>query len=264
MGFLDLWLSSFIVVMAILTLLWVYSVIIKNASIIDPFWGTGFVIIALFSLYITGNFHPRALLVTTLVSIWGLRLSIYLFFRNLGHGEDPRYQQFRKDFGEKRYWWFSFFQVFLLQGIIMSIVSLPLIGVISTPYQAGLGIVDYLLAALWLIGFVFEAGGDFQLASFKSNPENKGKVMDKGFWRYTRHPNYFGNSVIWWSLGLFGVLYGNVFVVVSPILMTFLLVKVSGVGLLERTLKHTKPQYVDYIKNTSAFIPWFPKKSESS
>jgi len=202
------------------------------------------------------------LLVSILVSIWGLRLSVYLFFRNLGHGEDPRYQKFRKDFGEKRYWWLSFFQVFLLQGILMSIVVLPLLGVITTHNQPPLGYLDYIFSALWLIGFIFEAGGDFQLARFKKNKDNKGKVMNKGFWRYTRHPNYFGNSVIWWSLGLFGIVNGYYFVIISPLVMTYLLVKVSGVGLLERTLKHTKPQYVDYIKNTSAFFPWFPGKTD--
>ena len=261
MDFLTLWLASFLFVMVFLTALWVLSVFLKNASIIDPFWGFGFVLIALFSVYMTGNLHARSLLVTVLVSVWGLRLSTYLFFRNLGHGEDYRYKQFRKDFGEQRYWWVSFFQVFLLQGVLMSIVSIPLLTVYANAEQAQLGIADYALALLWLIGFIFEAGGDFQLSRFKRKAENKGKVMNVGFWRYTRHPNYFGNSVMWWALGIFGIVHGAYFSVISPMLMTFLLVKVSGVGLLERTLKQSKPQYADYIKNTSAFFPWLPKQN---
>jgi len=260
MNFIEIWISSFLFVMLFLTALWVVSVLIKNASIVDPFWGTGFIIITVFSLYQMNHFHPRVLLTTGLVSIWGLRLSIYLLLRNTGHGEDPRYQNFRKHFGEKRYWWFSFFQVFLLQGVLMSIVSLPLIGVIATPEQPPLGYFDLLFTLVWLVGFTFETVGDYQLSRFKKNKDNIGKVMDVGLWHYTRHPNYFGNSVIWWSLGFFGIVFGNFFVVIGPLLMTFLLVKVSGVGLLEKTLKRTKPKYVDYVKNTSAFLPWFPKR----
>nr|QIV52826.1 hypothetical protein [uncultured bacterium] len=260
MVFLQTWFYAFLIVMVFLSLLWIYSVVIKNASIIDPFWGTGFVMIALFSLYYTGNPSPRALLVTALVAIWGLRLSIYLYFRNRGQGEDPRYRKFRKNFGENRYWWFSFFQVFLLQGVIMAIVALPLLGVIVANDPTPLNWLDAVFAFIWLIGFIFEAGGDFQLAQFKKNPDNKGKVMNRGFWHYTRHPNYFGNSVIWWALGFFGAVYGNVFVLIGPALMTYLLIKVSGVGMLEKMLRNTKPKYVDYINHTSSFIPWFPKK----
>jgi steroid 5-alpha reductase family enzyme len=260
MVFLQTWLSSFLFVMVFLVILWLCSIKIKNVSIIDPFWGLGFIIIALFSQWMTNNYSARAVLVIGLIAIWGLRLSIYLFIRNRGHGEDPRYQKFRKSYGEHRYWWFSFFQVFLLQGVIMALVALPLVSVIVTQNTTPLNHWDAVFAVLWLVGFIFEAGGDLQLALFKRNPENKGKVMDRGFWRYTRHPNYFGNSVIWWSIGLFGLFYGAVFTLIGPVLMTFLLVKVSGVGLLEKTLRHTKPKYEDYIKSTSSFIPWLPQK----
>jgi steroid 5-alpha reductase family enzyme len=260
MGFLEIWLNGFILSMVLLSLLWIASVFLKNASIIDPFWGFGFVVLAFYYLYATGNYSPRAILLTALVTIWGLRLSIYLLWRNVGHGEDYRYQQFRQDFGPARYWWISFFQVFLLQGVLMSLVAMTLLGVMTSLHDVSLSLFDMLALLIWLIGFSFEAGGDYQLTSFKKNKNNKGKVLNTGFWKYTRHPNYFGDATIWWSFALFAVISGSYYVIIGALLMNILLLKISGVSLLEKNLKKTKPQYEDYINRTNAFLPWFPKK----
>jgi len=200
--------------------------------------------------------------VVLLVFIWGLRLSGYLLWRNWGKEEDYRYQSFRENYGEKRYWWISYFQVFLLQGLLKWLVSAPLPGAMQGSGTVQLNLIDYLAVVLWVIGFAFEAGGDFQLARFKSNPANKGKVLDKGFWKFTRHPNYFGDAAVWWSFALFSMGAGAYWSVLGSLLMTVLTIKVSGVALLERNLKDQKPHYQAYIKRTSTFIPWFPKKND--
>ena len=179
---------------------------------------------------------------------------------NLGKGEDFRYKKFRKDYGEHRYWWISFFQTFLLQGILMWLISAPLLGAQYYGQEKTLNILDYIGMIIWLIGFIFEAGGDYQLARFKSNPANKGKVLDKGFWHYTRHPNYFGDAAVWTGFGIICISAGSYLPVLGSVLMIAVIIKVSGVALLEKTLKVSKPEYKDYIEKTSAFIPWFPKK----
>jgi steroid 5-alpha reductase family enzyme len=195
----------------------------------------------------------------TMLAIWGLRLSIYLAWRNLGKGEDFRYRKFRKDYGENRYWWISFFQTFLLQGILMWLISAPLLG--AQYYSRNtFGISDFIGIALWIIGFVFEAGGDIQLARFKADPANKGRVLNRGFWHYTRHPNYFGDAAVWFGYGFICLSAGSYWPISGSVLMTALIIKVSGVALLEKTLSETKPEYKDYVEKTSAFIPWFPKK----
>jgi steroid 5-alpha reductase family enzyme len=195
----------------------------------------------------------------TLVAVWGLRLSIYLAWRNHGSGEDFRYQKFRKQYGEHRYWWVSFFQVFLLQGILMWLVSAPLLGAQFFSTANGLGIWDLLGVLAWSIGFVFETVGDMQLATFKADPANTGRVLATGFWRYTRHPNYFGDAAVWCGYGLFCLASGSYVPVLGSILMTALIIKVSGVAMLEKTLTVTKPEYKEYVEKTSSFIPWFPK-----
>jgi steroid 5-alpha reductase family enzyme len=236
------------------------SITIKNAGIADIFWGLGFVIANICYFIFSGSdFNPRNILILTLVTIWGLRLTIYVAFRNTGKGEDFRYREFRDKYGEKRYWWISLFQVFLLQGVILMLVSITLLGSFSD-HNEGTGLLDYLAMLLWIIGFCFEAGGDWQLSRFRKNPLNKGRVLDKGFWRYTRHPNYFGDAAIWWSFALLSIAAGNWINIAGALLMTFLLVRVSGVALLEKSLKKTKPEYKEYEKKTSAFFPWVPRK----
>jgi len=232
---------------------------LKNASIVDIFWGMGYVLATGLYFVMTPDFSTRKIITMVLVAIWGLRLSIYIFWRNHGKPEDYRYQDFRKKYGEDRYWWFSYFQVFLLQGFLVWLISAPLLAINYYSVENTFGALDVLGICIWLIGFIFEAGGDWQLARFKLNPENKGKLLTTGFWKYTRHPNYFGDAAVWCGFAILCVASGSYIPVLSAILMTWLIVKVSGVSLLEKTLRVAKPGYEDYINKTSAFIPWFPK-----
>lgn len=257
---LALFLQGLLLIVVLVTLVWGLSVIITNASIVDLFWGLGFVIVNAYYAFNSGELYTRKIVMLILVSLWGLRLFGYLSWRNIGKGEDFRYQEFRRHYGADRYWWFSYFQVFLLQGALIALVSLPLLGIHYYSDNSDLVLLDYLGIVLFIIGFTFEAGGDFQLAKFKGNPENKGKVLNTGFWKYTRHPNYFGDSAVWWSFGLFSIAAGSYWTVIGAIFMTLLIIKVSGVALLEKTLNDTKPQYRDYIMKTNAFLPWFPRK----
>ena len=233
---------------------------ITNASIVDIFWGLGFVVVNTFYVFHLDKIEPRNLVLLILVAIWGLRLTMYLAFRNIGKGEDYRYQEFRKNYGEKRYWWFSYFQVFLLQGVLILIVSLPLFGVHNSDSSGQLFWLDYMAILTWVIGFIFEAGGDYQLYQFKKSQKNKEEVLTKGFWKYTRHPNYFGDALVWWSYAMFSMAAGGYWQIIGAIVMTLLIIKVSGVALLEKTLKNTKPKYKEYEENTNSFFPWFPKK----
>jgi len=259
MSFLNIYLLGLGFIIAFMSLLWVVSVVKKNASIVDPFWGFGFVLLAWLYYFQSEGLEERKLIITILVTIWGLRLSIFLGKRNWGKAEDFRYQQFRKDYGEHRYWWVSFFQVFLLQGVLLWLISAPILGAQNGANQA-LGIIDYTAILIWIFGFSFEVGGDYQLSKFKANPQNKGKVLDSGFWKYTRHPNYFGDGFQWIAFALFSIANSCYLPLLSALLMNFLLLKISGVALLEKTLSKTKPQYAEYVRKTPAFFPWFPKK----
>ena len=246
--------------MIMMTSLWVVSLIIKNVSIVDLYWGLGFVVADGFYFLRTDGYELRKIILMSMVATWGIRLSVYLAWRNLGKGEDFRYRQFRKTYGENRYWWISFFQTFLLQGILMWLISAPLLGAQYYGPDHTLGILDYSAILIWIIGFCFEAGGDLQLSLFKADPANKGKVMDKGFWRYTRHPNYFGDSAVWWGYGLICLASGSLLPVMGSLLMTALIIKVSGIALLEKSLKGQKPGYKEYAEKTSVFFPWIPGK----
>lgn len=255
-----LFLNASLIILVLVTLLWLLSVFIKNVSIVDLFWGFGFVVVNTFYAFTSGELSSRKILLLVLVTLWGLRLTIYLAFRNIGEGEDFRYREFRRSYGAHRYWWVSFFQTFLLQGTLLMIVSLPLLGVHGNSNSGTLTIIDYVGIFVWLVGFAFEAGGDYQLTKFKSNIENRGKVLNTGFWKYTRHPNYFGDSAVWWSFALFSIAAGSYWQIVGSVIMTLLIIKISGVALLEKTLKTSKPQYAEYIRKTNAFFPWVPKK----
>lgn len=257
---LDTFLLVFAIVLSMFAILWIVSIFIKNVSIVDFFWGISFVVANACYVIMSGDMTSRKIVLLVLVTIWGGRLSIYLFWRNRGKGEDFRYQNFRKKYGEKRYWWISFFQTFLLQAVLAMIISLPLLGASFGNASESLSWIDYIAILVWLVGFTFEAGGDYQLARFKDNPENRGKVLESGFWRYTRHPNYFGDATVWWAYGLFSIAAGGYWEIIGSLIMTWLITKVSGVAMLEKTLNTTKPKYHDYIKRTNSFFPWFPKK----
>ena len=255
-----LFFQASLIILILVTLLWIWSVFIKNVSIVDIFWGLGFVVVNTFYVFMSGELNARKIVILTLVCIWGFRLAIYLAIRNIGKGEDFRYQEFRQNYGPKRYWWFSYFQTFLLQGILIMIISLPLLGINYNNSNGNLEILDYLGIIIWIIGFTFETVGDFQLSNFKRDPKNKGKILHTGLWKYTRHPNYFGDSAVWWAYGIFSIAAGSYWQAIGAVIMTLLILKISGVSLLEKTLKETKPQYKEYIQKTSSFMPWFPKK----
>lgn len=254
-----MYLSAFLVIMSLMTTLWLVSVWLKNASIVDPFWSVGFMMACVYYYIQADGYAPRQTIVLGLTLVWGLRLFGYLFWRNWGKGEDFRYQEFRRRYGAERYWWVSFFQVFLLQGVLAWLISAPLWGA-QVNNTNGLNLFDYLGIGVWIVGFVFEAGGDWQLAQFKKKPDSKGKLLTTGLWRYTRHPNYFGDAAVWWGFGLLSIAGGSYLPVLGSILMTLLIIKVSGVAMLEKSLAKTKPGYEEYIRRTSAFIPWPPKK----
>jgi len=260
MNFLQIYTTAGLVILISMSLLWAFSLWIKDASIVDIFWGTGFVVTAWVYFALTPDgFGVRKWLVVGLATVWGLRLSIHIFRRNHGKGEDFRYQAWRRQHGP-RWGWRSFFQVFLLQGLLMWLISLPLLAAQVSPAPARLGLWDFLGMGLWAVGFFFEAAGDLQLARFKAEPSNRGKLLSTGVWRYTRHPNYFGDAAQWWAYFLFALAAGGWWAVLSPALMNFLLVRVSGVAMLEKSMKNNKPGYQEYIASTNAFIPWFPKE----
>jgi steroid 5-alpha reductase family enzyme len=251
---------SVLVVLVYMVAIWLLSLLTRNASIVDIFWGLGFVLLAVVYFVVTDGFIGRKVLITALVAVWGLRLSLYILWRNWGKGEDYRYRKWREEAGEK-FWWTSLFQVFLLQGALLWLISAPILAAQFSDDPDHLTVFDLLGTLAWGVGFFFEAVGDWQLARFKRDPANKGKVMRSGLWAYTRHPNYFGEAALWWGYYVIAAgTAGGYWTFFSPILMTVLLLRVSGVALLERRQVETKPQYRDYIESTSAFFPWFPRK----
>jgi len=262
MEFLSIYFSLGLLILGLMTALWIVSLVLKNSSIVDIFWGTGFVITTWAAFLLTPEgYLPRKLLLSILVTVWGLRLSIHILTRNWGKPEDFRYQVWRKEAGAA-WWWRSYFKVFLLQGILLWIISTPLLAAQISSQPDRLTWVDYAAIPVWLIGFFFEAVGDLQLARFKANSANKGKVLQSSVWRYTRHPNYFGDAAQWWAYYLIALAAGGWWTIFSPVIMTTLLMRVSGVTLLEKTLKEEKPGYREYVETTSEFIPWFPHKKK--
>jgi steroid 5-alpha reductase family enzyme len=258
----SIYFQNLLIVIALMICLWLLSLAVKDASIMDIFWGPGFVLLAWLTYFAADGFPGRRLLVAILVSLWGIRLAVHIAKRNMGKGEDRRYRAWREQYG-KHFWWISFFQVFCLQGILLWIISLAFQTAQIAGYPGRFVWLDFLGCGIWLIGFLFETIGDWQLAQFRSDPNSKGKVMNRGLWTYTRHPNYFGESLVWWGLFLVAMAdKSHLWTVVSPILITFLLLRVSGVAMLERDISKRRPEYEAYIRRTSAFIPWFPKDTE--
>jgi steroid 5-alpha reductase family enzyme len=241
---------------------WLISLVYKNVTIVDSLWGLGFVLIAWLTFFMSDGYGGRKLLIAGLVTLWGLRLSLYLSWRNWGKGEDPRYGGWRQKSGD-RFWLVSLFKVFILQTLFLWVISLAnQIGQLAaTPakltWMDGLGII------MWAVGFMFESLGDWQLAKFKSDPANKGRVMDRGLWAYTRHPNYFGEFLVWWGFFLITLSTPKSWwTILSPIIVSAVLLKMTGIPLTEKALVENRPGYSDYIKRTSAFVPWLPAKGE--
>ena len=247
-----------ITILIIMVATWLLSVAIKNASIVDIVWGLGFAVTSwVLALTIDGDSGRQALL-ALMVGLWGVRLGVYLAKRNLGHGEDWRYKAMRKKKGAK-FGLISLVTVFGLQGVLMFIVSLPVMfgNSDATP---GVGPIAVIGIMVWAVGFLFEAVGDWQLARFKRESSNAGKVMQTGLWSLTRHPNYFGNALLWWGIGIVGAETGSGIIgFIGPVVMTFFLLKVSGVPMLERSLNKRREGYAEYAARTSMFIPRLPK-----
>ena len=231
---------------------WLFSVVRQNVTIVDSLWALFFLLAALVTAAVTPLPGPRATLIIVLVAIWAVRLSGYLAWRNWGKPEDHRYHEIRRR-NEPGFTFKSLYLVFALQAVLAWIIAAPLVASISSP--APLGLLDYAGVALWAFGFLFESIGDWQLARFKANADNHGKVMDRGLWRSTRHPNYFGEACLWWGYWLIAASAGGWWTLFAPLLMSVLLLKVSGVALLEKNIGERRPAYRDYIARTNAFFP---------
>lgn len=253
---LTLFLYGLIIALFLPLLTWIVSLFKGDVSIVDSLWSLIFLALCLTWFLSYETTTTRSVILLALVALWAIRLSAYITWRNRGQGEDARYQAMRRkhspNFAIK-----SLFIVFLLQGLLAWIISLPLLAAITG--SRPLNLIDALATALVLFGIVFESIADAQLAAFKSKPGSEGQVMDKGLWRYTRHPNYFGECCLWWGFYLFAVAAGGWWSLLSPLLMTFLLLRVSGVTLLEKDIVERRPAYRDYIGHTNAFIPGIPK-----
>lgn len=237
------------------SLMWIFSLALRNAGIVDIFWGAGFVLLGFF--YFAQNPEAsgfRGPLVLAMVTIWGIRLALHIGIRNAGAEEDFRYSAWRKQAG-KAFWWISYFKVFLLQAVVLWIVSSPLLLAWRDSGNSGFSAPDAIGIGLWFFGFVFESTADLQLFLFKRNPLNKGKIMNTGLWSLSRHPNYFGEAVLWWGIGLVAFSASGWIAMVGPALITFSLVKVSGVSMLDAGLVERRPAYADYIRTTPAFLP---------
>ena len=236
-------------------LLWMVSLVLNNAGIVDIFWGPGFIIAGVFYLMTqTGDPTPRGLLVIGLTTFWAIRLALHIGIRSLGAPEDFRYRKWREEAGTS-FWWISLFKVFLLQAVLLWIVSTPLLLAQLEGPASVLTVKDLAGIALFAIGLAYEAVADRQLVRFKRNPSNRGRILRAGLWARSRHPNYFGEAVLWWGLGLLAIPTGGWLALVGPALITFLLMKVSGVTMLDAALVDRRPGYADYIRSTPAFFP---------
>jgi len=255
---LNVLLCMALAVLAYMNVMFLLAIAMKRNDIVDIAWGLGFIIVALLSLVAIPGITWRRLLVSGLVIAWGLRLAGYLYLRNRGRKEDFRYAQWRQQWGGN--WMLrSYLQVFILQGLLMLMITYPLFTVTQSRI-VDIGILDGIGILVWLVGFLFEAIGDAQMRAFKQDPANRGKIMDRGLWRYTRHPNYFGESAMWW--GIWIILMSNshgIYAIFSPIIITFLLLRVSGVPMLEKKYRDD-PAYREYVRRTSAFIPLPPSR----
>jgi len=258
---LSIYLAALAALLVFGAVFWVVSLYRNDVSIVDSLWSLMFLLAAILYSLSPAELGPRALLVLGMVWIWSIRLSVHITLRNHGKGEDRRYQQIRAN-NQPGFRFKSLYIVFGLQAVLAWIISMPLLLAINS--SAPLSLLDAAGLALWLIGMVFEAGGDYQLHRFKRNPANRGRVLDSGLWRYTRHPNYFGEAMIWWGYYLVAFAGGGEWSVYAPVLMTLLLLKVSGVALLEKDIHERRPGYRDYIERTNAFIPGLPKNRSRS
>jgi steroid 5-alpha reductase family enzyme len=243
-------------------ILWLISIRIQDMSIVDIFWGPGFGMVALVTYFLSDGVgvDARRMLVTALTVIWSARLGAYLFWRNHGKGEDPRYTAAFRNRYPSNLHLHTLLKVFLLQGALIWLISMPVQVAQFLVVPERLGVPAMLGAALWTVGFGFEAVADGQLARFKTNPAHRGRILDTGLWRYTRHPNYFGNACLWWGLFLIACDHWiGLTTVFAPLLMTHFLLNVTGKKLLEKRMQRSRPEYAAYVARTSGFFPRPPR-----
>ena len=251
------WLAALPVLLVAATFTWLLSIPMRNVAIVDSLWSLMFFAAGVMYGLAADPRAPRLSIVLWMVVLWSFRLSFYITRRSAGKGEDHRYQAIRAR-NEPGFKWKSLYLVFWLQALLAWVISLPILGAFAS--NRPIGLLDWAGLLLWIAGFIFEAVGDLQLARFKKNPANAGKVMDRGLWRYTRHPNYFGEFCIWWGFWLIALSAGAWWSIVGPLLISYLLLKVSGVTLLEKDIGNRRPRYADYVLKTNAFFPGPPRK----
>jgi steroid 5-alpha reductase family enzyme len=259
---MNIFLQVLLVLFVYFLIFYFIAQIIKNNSIVDIGWGLGFVVAAVYSFFSSALYDLTSVIVTCVVSIWGLRLFYHIIKRNWKKPEDYRYVNMRKSWEGRKPALKAFVRVFMLQMVLMYIISLPVI--VSNVMEKSNSIFWIIPGIIiWLIGFAFEVLGDFQLNVFKKDKNNKGRIMNQGLWKYTRHPNYFGESAMWTGIFIMSISKGLVYITfISPVLITMLLLFVSGVPLLEKRYEGN-PEYDIYKRQTSKFFPWFPKIKET-
>lgn len=252
-------------------IVWIYmttwfvaSLIEKRNDVVDTAWGAGFVLLAWYHLFVAPDPSDRSFLLALLVTVWGVRLVWHISRRNHGKNEDFRYEAWRAQWGNNVYIR-SYFEVFMLQGLLMVAISSAYVLAVRSPYRVTLGWLDWAALGIWLTGFFFETVGDWQLMQYKKNPNHKGMIMTRGLWQYTRHPNYFGEVAQWWGIYIIaaGVLEGWFWALLSPLTITILILFVSGVSLLEKKYAG-REDWEAYVKKTNKFFPWFPKKTKKA
>ncbi len=254
--------ENFLIILAfnwlVVTLLWFSTLKIRRADFIDIYWGPSFFFSALLIFFLNNNFTLASFIILILVGIWGMRLGLYLYFRNIKKDEDKRYIKIRDSIGNIG----LYFITYMIQVILIGLVSLPIQILIIQSEVINLNFISLIGVIVTFIGIIIESTADLQMSKFKAIPNNKGKLMDKGLWQFSRHPNYFGDSLFWWGIFIFSYSYtSNLLIIISPIIMTYFLMRVSGVTLLERQLRYKKEGYDEYINNTSSFI-LMPKKNK--
>lgn len=259
---LIIYLDGLLVILTLAVATWLLSIIKRDVSIVDSLWSLMILAAGLVYAEHAELMNTRSNLILVLLLIWAMRLAVYVTWRNWGEVEDHRYQLIREKYSPN-FEIKSLGIIFMFQAILAWIISLPLWPAI-TSNQSSLHIIDIFAITLWLIGMAFEIIADWQLARFRANPNNQGKVLNRGLWRYTRHPNYFGEALIWWSFYLFAVGAGAWWTLPAPLIMNWLLLKFSGVVMLEQTIVKRRPEYKQYIASTNAFIPGRPKPLQTT
>jgi len=254
------YLQVVLIVFVYYVILFVAGQLKNNNSIVDIFWGLGFVIAAVYAIIANKAYTPISLIIALLVSIWGIRLTYHIGKRNIGKPEDFRYVNFRNQWGDKWVKTKAFFQVYMLQYLMLLLISSAYLNIILKK-QEGINVLDILGIGIWCVGFYFESKSDHELKIFKKDPKNKGKIMTKGLFKYSRHPNYFGEAVMWWGIYIVGISSGGWMFIISPLTITFLVRFVSGVPMLEKHYEDNEA-FQQYAEKTSIFIPWFPRKRD--